>query len=332
MRFVGTSKAMLFVLLGLSVLAFLSGQVLAAAEDYPSRPVTIYSGMSPGAAAGVSAQIFCDAVQKHLAKPQPFLVNFKPGANGMVALDYLTKQPADGYSLFWLTPENTLSLAKDPQKFSFTLKDFSFIGTMAYSPFVMAVKKDSPYKTFEDFVDFSKKHPGDFSIGLTGIGAQNHLVAELLMMKLGIKLTLAPFAGGAPAVVALLGGHISCYIGSIGSMSAHLKPEGTLRALVNFDSKRAPELPDVPTYKEKGIDIERVTYMVCMAKKGTPKPVLDTLAKLFRQVADEQKVKTALVSAGFVPLNLGPEETENKVSQDFATASEVFKKLGLAGK
>jgi tripartite-type tricarboxylate transporter receptor subunit TctC len=332
MKFVEKSKVKIVVLFGLSAALFLTGGSFAAGADYPSRPVTIYSGMSPGAAAGVSAQIFCDAVQKHLTKPQPFLVNFKPGANGMVAMDYFVKQPADGQNLFWLTPENTLSLAKDPQKFSFTLKDFSFIGTLAYSPFVMAVKKDSAYKTFEDFVDFAKKHPGDFSIGLTGIGAQNHLVAELLMMKLGIKLTLAPFAGGAPAVVALLGGHISCYIGSIGSMSSHLKPEGMLRALVIFDSKRAPELPDVPTYKEQGIDIERVTYMVCLAKKGTPKPILDTLSKLFKQTADEQNVKAALVNAGFVPLSLGPEETEKKVSQDFDMASEVFKKLGLAGK
>jgi tripartite-type tricarboxylate transporter receptor subunit TctC len=325
------NRANLFVLFGLTASIFLVGTVFAA-EEYPSRPVTIYSGMSPGAAAGVSAQIFCDAVQKYLAKPQPFLVNFKPGANGMVAFDFFMKQPTDGYTLFWLTPENTLSMAKDPQKFSYSLKDVHFIGTLAYSPFVMAVKKDSPYKTFEDFVDFARKNPGDFSIGLTGIGAQNHLVAELLMMKLGIKLTLAPFAGGAPAVVALLGGHISCYIGSIGSMSAHLKPEGMLKALVNFDSKRAPELPDVPTYKEKGLDIERVTYMVCLARKGTPKPVLDTLAKVFKQSAEEVNVKTTLVKAGFVPQYLGPEETEKKVMDDFATASVVFKKLGLAGK
>jgi tripartite-type tricarboxylate transporter receptor subunit TctC len=333
MRVVERSKVKIIVLFGLSAVLFLTGPVFAAGEDYPTKPVIINSGMAPGAAAGVSAQIFADAVQKYLAKPQPFMVNFKVGANGMVGFDYFMKQPADGYNLFWLTPENTLSMAKDPQKFSFTLKDVSFIGTLAYSPFVMAVKKDSPYKTFEDFVDFAKKHPGEFSIGLTGLGAQNHLVAELLMMKLGIKLTLAPFTGGAPAVVALLGGHISCYIGSIGTMSQHLKqPEGMLRALVIFDSKRAPELPDVPTYKEKGLDIERITYMVCLAKKGTPKPVLDTLTKLFKQTADEQNVKAALVNAGFVPLNLGPEETEKKVSQDFDMASEVFKKLGLAGK
>jgi tripartite-type tricarboxylate transporter receptor subunit TctC len=328
MYFLERKKYFYLILLLSLLFTSIVAPAVAAEKPYPTRPVTIYSGMAAGAAAGISAQIFADTMQKYLDKPQPFLVNFKPGAGGMLALDYVAKQPADGYTLFWMTTDNPLGMAMDPSKFSFTLKDFDFIGMMAYSPFVLAVQKDSPYKTFADFVEFAKKHPGDFTIGLTGIGAGNHLVSELLMEKLGIKLTLAPFAGGAPAITALLGGHVNGYIGSIGSMGGHLKPPaGGLRALVNFDTKRAPELPDVPTYKEVGVDVEYVTYMVLMVRKGTPKPTLDLLVKAFKQVAT-----SALVNAGFVPNYLGPAETEKRVMKDYEMARRVFKNLGLSGK
>jgi tripartite-type tricarboxylate transporter receptor subunit TctC len=242
-------------LVGLTVLMFLIASGFSAETDYPVKPVTINVGMAPGAFAGISAQIFTDGVQKYLAKPQPFVLNYKTGASAMVAADYFMKQPADGYNLMWMTPENIVAMAQNPQKFSFKKEDFSYIGLFAYSPFILVVNKESPYKTIEDFIDYAKKHPGELSYGSPGIASGVHLSTEILMMKTGIRLNHVPFTGGAPAVTALLGNHVNSYIGSTGTLSAHIKPEEGLRVLL-LDAKRR-ELPEVLTCREKGYDVDR---------------------------------------------------------------------------
>ena len=326
------STMKVLVLLSLAGWFLMAGWALAASEEYPSRPVTINLGMAPGGAGSVGAHIFAEGVQKYLSKPQPFIVNHKPGASGMLSFDYVMKQPVDGYNLLWITADIPLRMALEPHKFSFTLKDLSYIGHFAYTPFFLGVRSESSFQTMEDFIDYAKKHPGEMTNALTGIGAGNHLTAELLMREAGIKLTHVPFPAGTQATLAMLGGHVTCTIMSAGTFGAHIKPGGKARALVVFDSKRFPELPDVPTCREKGYNVERVTYFVLAAKKGTPKPILDTLVKLFTQTSHDPGVQASLGKAGFVPRPMNPEESEKFIVGDYEMARDVFEKLGLAGK
>jgi len=165
----------------------------------------------------------------------------------------------------------------------------------------------------------------------TGIASGAHLTFEILMKEAGIKLNHVPFPSGTAATLAMLGGHVTCTGGSFGTLSTHLKG-GRARALVVFDTKRSSEFPDVPTCREKGYDVVRVTYHALIGKKGTPKPILDYLTSLFKQMAVDPAVQTNLSNAGFVSLYMAPEETEKYVNQDFELASDMFKKLGLVGK
>jgi tripartite-type tricarboxylate transporter receptor subunit TctC len=323
-------EAMIMALLG--AFALLAGPALAVDIDYPTKPVILTVGMAPGGAGSLSAQIFSDGVQKYLVKRQPFIINHKPGASGMVAGDYVMKQAADGYNLFWMTADNPLRWALEPHTLSFKKEDFTYIGGFAYSPFFLAVNSEGPFKTFEDFIDYSKKHPGEITISLTGIGAGNHLVTEILQRDSGIKLTQAPFPAGTQATLALMGGHVSCTIMSRGMFGDHIKPGGRIRGLVVFDTKRFPDLPEIPTCKEKGYDIVRYTYFALVAKKETPKPISEVLIKLFKQTASDPDVQSAMHKAGMVPWNLGPEELQNYVNKDYETANEVFEKLGLVKK
>jgi tripartite-type tricarboxylate transporter receptor subunit TctC len=147
---------------------------------------------------------------------------------------------------------------------------------------------------------------------------------------IGIKLTAVPFTGGAPAVTALLGGHVTCYMGSTVTLGSHIKPEGRLRVLVSLTAKRLPDFPDVPTCGEKGYDVGDLgTFQLVAAKKGTPKPILDILVDGFRKTATDPSVKTSLTKAGFLALEWGPEETEKKVTREFNILRDVHKKLGL---
>ncbi len=323
------STIITLIFLGFLTLFFLTGYAFAAGEDYPNKPVTINIGYAPGAAAGVGATIFSDAIQKYLPRKQPFILNYKPGASGVVATDYFMKQPADGYNLMWMAVESVMRMALEPQKFSFTKGDFIYIGTFNYSPYILAVNQESPFKKLEDFIDFAKKNPDVLTYSTSGIASQGHLTGEILMKDAGIRLTHVPFPAGTPAVLAVLGGHVTCTLSSLGTMGAHVKPGGKARGLVLFDEKRFPDLPDVPTAKEKGYNVVRDTYHFLVAKKGTPKPAIDILTKAFKQTTSEPAVQTALFKGGLISLNLGPEETEKKVDNDFSITHEVFGKLGI---
>lgn len=325
------SKMKALVLFGLGVLGLLSAPALAADADYPTKLVTINTGSSPGGAAWIGAQIMLEGLPRYYTKGHPFIQVSRPGATHMVATTYFMKQPADGYNLIWLAPESWVAMAKDPQKFSFTIKDFSFLGYFYHAPFVLVVNNASPFKTFEDFFDYAKKHPGVITCSSVGIGSGSDLLLQMIMKETGIKITLVPFPSTAAATLASLGGHVTCTLKTFGSVSSHLK-SGLARALVVFDTKRDPKFPEVPTCKEKGIEIFRGSGHALTAKKGTPKPILDYLANLFKQIANDPIVQSNISRAGFNPMYMGPEETEKFVSHDFEMASDIFKKLGLVGK
>lgn len=334
MKFIRRNTIKTLVLLGLVALSFLAGPVLAAGEDYPAKPVIITVGMNPGGSASISAHIFAESVKKYLDKPQPFIINHKPGASGMIGLDYVMKQPADGYNLFWASSDSPLRMALEPEKFSFKKEDFSYIGTFIYSPYTLSVNSEGPFKdkTFEDFIDYAKKHPGEMTISTPGIASGGHFTTEVFMNVTGIKLTHVPFVSGNPAMLAMLGGHVTCTMMSPGTIISHTRPGGKDRVLVVFDTKRYPELPNVPTCIEKGYNVIGHTYMVLVAKKGTPKPVLDTLVKLFKQTCNDPNAQSTILKGGMIPACLSPEETEKKVNQDFELIREIFGKLGLLGK
>ena len=300
------------------------------AQDYPARPITIYLGFPPGGAGGISAQIFADCAKKYLPKPQPILLNYKPGAAHAVAADFVLKQTPDGYSLYWLLPDLMVKVAKDAKTLSFGFDDFIPIGILGASPSVITVKKESSYRTLEDFIDDAKKNPGKISYASSGIGSFTHMVAEVFQMRTGTKMNQIPFAGAAQATTAVLGGHVACWLGgSIAANGAHIKPGGGLRVLTIFARERWSEFPDVPTCFEKGYNIEHSVWYSLAAAKGTPKPILDILQQVFKQTADDAQVKETLTQMGYKPLNLGMEEAGKKVKEEFELAKEVFKRLGM---
>jgi tripartite-type tricarboxylate transporter receptor subunit TctC len=323
------SMVKLFVLLGLNALFLLSGVTLGVAEDYPIKPIFLTVGYTPGGAAGISAQILAEGLKKYLPRPQPILINYKPGAGTAISADYILKQPADGYNLYWFGMELCGKLAKDAHKLPFTLEDFIHIGAFLGSPWVLPVKKDSPFMKLEDFIDYAKKHPGELSYGCTGIGSSSHVVAEMLQMRCGVKLNQIPFTGSAPATAALLGGHITTSFPTLGSVLTHIQPGGGLRLLAVFTRERLLDLPNVPTCLEQGYDLEHSVWYSVAVAKGTPPAILKILQESLKKTADDPQVKANISRLGYMPLNWGPEETKKKAKEEFDLSIEIFKKVGL---
>ena len=326
-----SQRQMISVLILTGSLVFLiAGVAPGATKDYPSRSITINVGFPPGSGAGNGAQIFADYARKYLPKPQPILINFKPGAASAVAADYVVKQPADGYNLLWVLPDLITKLVKDGHQLSFKKEDFSFIGTLGISPCLVTVRMDSPFKKLEDLIDYAKKNPDKVTYGSAGIASGNHLTAEILQMRCGIKLNHVPFAGGAQATTALLGGHVDCFIGgSVAALGAHILPGGGLRVLAVLAQQRWSELPDAPTCKEKGYDIQRTIWFTLAVPKGTPQEIVDVWLEVFKKTMDDPEVKSALTKMGYKAVNFGPEETKKEIIEEFDVAREVFKKLGM---
>jgi tripartite-type tricarboxylate transporter receptor subunit TctC len=318
------------VVLGLAALFFLLCTSQAQAQDYPVRPVTINLGSTPGAAGGISCQIFAEGARKYLPKSQPILLNYKPGAASAVAADFVLKQPADGYNLLWVVQDLLVKLAKDGPQMSFKKEDFIPVGIIGASPPLLTINKQKrPFEKLEDFLDYAKKNPGTLSFGSVGLASGTHLTGEIFQMRCGIKLNHVPFQGGAPVVTALLGGHIDCCVLTAGSVRANLEPAGDLRALAVFAPERFHELPNVPTFMEKGYDIDRNNWYALAAPKGTPQGVVDVLVSVFKKAGDDPEVKSALMKAGYTPQNLGPEETGRSFTREYEFAQEIFKKLGM---
>jgi tripartite-type tricarboxylate transporter receptor subunit TctC len=324
-----TNRVWTFVFLMVSVFLFLGGTSFGAAEDYPSRPITVNVGFPPGAVSGLIAQTYSESMKKYLPNSQPVVVNFKPGASGAIAADYVLKQTPDGYNLFLFPVDLCMKLAKDGHELRFKLDDFIQVGTAGTSPTCLLVNKEGPYKTFEDFLDSAKKNPGKVSYGTPGIGSLIHYVGEVLQIRCGVKLNHVPFPGGAQAVTAVLGKHIDCYLGSVAAAGTHIKPEGGLRVLAVFARERAQDVPDVPTALEKGYDIDIITWHGLSAPKGTPQPVVKVLVETFQKVAADPQVKDGLSKVGYNPVNWSLEETSRRAKQEYELSKAVFTQLGL---
>lgn len=326
-QLVGRSKVKALVLFGLGVLVLVAGPVLAADTDYPTKPVTINVGFAAGGGAHVGATIVAGSSNKY--QRQPFIINPRVGASGLVAADYFLKQPADGYNLFWITPDSTVAMALEPKKVSFTLKDFIFLGSFYHAPFCVIVGDKSPFKTIEDFIDYAKKHPNEMTASTSGIGGGQHLALEVFMKEAGVKFIHVPFPTGTVATTSMLGGHVTWTVGSLVTLNPYLQ-SGQARVLLVFDTKRSDKYPDVPTAIEKGYNVVRVSRHALTAKKGTPKPILDYLVNLFKQLGNDPAVLSKLTDVGNLARYMGPEETENYYNEDYEVARDTFVKLGLA--
>jgi tripartite-type tricarboxylate transporter receptor subunit TctC len=306
----------------------LVGRTVDAAEDYPRRPINIWVGNPPGAGAGNTGMIFAEGAKKYLPRPQPILMNYKPGAAQALATEYVLNQPRDGYNLLWLSQDIVAKMAMDADQLHFSRKDLIFIGLIATAPSLLVVNKEkSPFKTFEEFLNYAKKNPDKLSYGSSGVGSGVHLNGEILQLRCGIKLNHIPFAGGAGYTTAILGGHLDCVVGNIGNVAEHMTA-GLLRGLAVFAKERIAEFPEIPTIFEKGYKVDRGVWYFLVAGKDTPQPVVDILREVFRKTADDPQVKAAITKLRFIPLNLGAEETEKKFNTEFDESVEVLRKPG----
>src|SRR2546422_5656896 len=302
----------------------LPGALMAQGSDYPNRSIEVVVPASAGGGTDMLARAFSEAVKKHL--PQSMVVNNKPGASGAIGMGEMINAKPDGYKLCMAIVEITilphLGLTK------YTWEDFQPIARLNADPAAITVRADAPWNTIEEFLADSMKSTGAMKMGNAGTGSIWHLAHAALEDKAGVKFNPIPFQGAAPAVVALLGGHIDAVAVSPGEVAAHVAG-GKLKTLAVMADQRIKGFEKVPTLKERKIDLSIGAWRGLAAPKGTPPEVMAILRAATRKAAEEPSLKESLDK-----LNLGyayadADAFRAAMQKDSDMFKQLIAKLGL---
>jgi len=269
-----------------------------AQENYPSHAITFINPFPPGGAADVVGRPFA-AVLEPIIK-QPAVIDTKAGAAGAVGAQVAAHAKPDGYTLLLhivsisgFTEVDKL-FGRQPK---FTRDDFIPIARFIADPCVLIVNDQTPYKTLKEFSDDAAKRPNQIIFSSSGLYGALHLPMALYMKAAGIKLRHLPTNGGGPALTALIGNNSQALVSSIAACIGQIKG-GKARALASFGAQRSRALPDVPTMKELGYDLEFYLWVGLFAPKGTPEPIVNRIRTFTREAAATPKFKELMANIG----------------------------------
>ena len=278
--------------------AALSAGPVWSQEVYPSRPVTFINPFPPGGAADVVARPLA-AVLEPIVK-QPIVIETKAGAAGQVGAQVAAAAKPDGYTLLMHIVSISGFAEVDrlyDRPVKFTNDDFIPIARFIADPMVLVVNDQQPFKTLKEFTDAAKAKPNDLIFSSSGLHGALHLPMALFLKSASLGLKHLPTNGGGPALTALLGNNSQALCSSIAAANVHLR-SGKVRALACFGAERSPALPDVPTMKELGYDIEFYLWVGLFAPKGTPDNVITTMRQASKQAAADNRFVQAMKNLG----------------------------------
>lgn len=282
------------------------GTLAQAQDKFPGRPIQLVIPFAPGDTDNMLRPI-TDKMGEFLG--QPLVMNYKPGAGGGVGAGQVATSKADGYTIVGSSPGSLVVVPLANKDIQYTTDSFTPVAALSEGVMMLVVQASSPWKNVKDVVEHSKKNPGKVTFSTSGASGITHLLGEIFSRDAGIKWNHIPYPGSAPAITALLGGHVDMASTAIGPAQSHIKA-GTLRPLAVFGETRAKALPDVPTLKELGFNVGSPTLYGIAAPKGTPREVVDALYIAARKATEKYngEITTNLATMGAEIKLLGPDE------------------------
>ena len=281
-------------IVGFASLAF----ALPTASAQTARTIKVVISVPAGGTIDLLVRLLADQIGK--ANGQTVIVESRPGAGGIIAADAVAHAPPDGNTL--LIMANGMIINAHLRKVNYDpVKSFEPVCDLVSSPQVLVVNKDSPYRTFADFIAAVRAKPGEISIASVGPHTTQHIAIERLKKLAGIDIIYVPFAGGAPAINALLGNHVTAVLQNYSESGEQIRA-GTLRALATASAKRIEALPDLPTIAESGFpDFETDVWFGLVAPAKTPDAVVAQLIDWFRAALLAPAVSSKLAVQALYP-------------------------------
>ena len=310
---------------GTAVLPSFAG-VARAASSYPTRPVHVVIGFTPGAAADVVARVYAQAASPILGKQ--VVVDNKPGAGSSIAAEYVAHAAKDGYTLFLGTLSIITNQIINPNASLDMVKDFAPIALIQNAPIILVVNPASNINSLKELIALCRAKPKE-AMDSNVIGSMPHFASELFAQKAGIKLTQVPYQGSPEAVQDVVAGRTLMTFSPVSTVIGLIEA-GRLKALATTTRERASALPDVPTMKEAGLTgVETSLWFGLFAPVGTSRAIVDKLAADSKRAMHTPAAMAALHKQGDDPLDAGPEEFAKFMKSEIARWTEVAHVAGI---
>ena len=310
---------------GLILLALCAGQATAAEKDYPNKMITLINPYAPGGGIDFAYRAIVDVLPDYLG--QKIVVSHKPGAVGSIGTAAAAKAKPDGYTILAGSTSH-VNLVPATRKVPYTPSDFVSVGTFAKAISVFSVQTEAPWKNMAEFVADAKKNPGKYKFSTIGLMSAHHFCMELFMRAAGIQMVHIPYNSDTLAITATLGGHTHVCQTTVQPTLPHLQ-SGALRALAQSDVNRYPHLPEIPTFKELGYNVEMIIWFGMVAPKGTPMEVIDRLYAAQKKAFDENKIQPIIEKIGMIPFLTSPQEMDKLIQENHVTYSRIAKEANL---
>jgi tripartite-type tricarboxylate transporter receptor subunit TctC len=299
-----------------------------AGAQYPDHAITMIVPFPPGGVADTVARPVADALSRELK--QPVVIENKPGAGGAIGMGLAAKAKPDGYTVLLalasltVLPEADKVLGRAPQ---FQIADLRPIARFTADPTVLAVRADSPWKTYAEFIAAARASPGKLTYGSSGNYGTMHMPMAMLALDQGVQLTHVPYTGAGPAIIGLLGGQVDALATGPATIVQHVKG-GKVRVLAHWGEGRLASLPDVPSLRELGVPVDYAQWSGLFVPAGVPDAVVARLREASKAAANDDRVRQVLVTAGSPVLYQDAPEFQRYVDADATKMTEVVKKVG----
>ena len=321
-------KTMLVAAAGLILAELMLARSAAAADKYPARPITLIVPFPAGGGVDAVARIVADKLAAGLG--QPFVIDNRGGAAGVIGMRMGARAAPDGYTLVLahtgttsINPSLYANAGYDPRT------DFAPIGLVSSTPVVLMAHPSFPARSVADLIGMAKKAPGMINFGTPPPGTGGYLAAELFKSMANVDMTIIPYKGTAALTTDLLGGHVPVGFNVIAPAMGSLQ-SGGLRAIAVAGPTRSSLFPDVPTVSEAGLPgFESVLHYGLLAPAGTPKEIIAQVNKQLRALLDSPDVRERIAADGGDPLSSSPEQYTADIDREEAKWSALIRKLNL---
>jgi len=297
----------------------------ALAQNYPTRPIRLTIGYTPGGSADLTARLMGQWLSERLG--QSFVIENRPGGGTNIATEAVLRAAPDGYSLLLVAPANAIN-ATLYEKLNFNfLQEIEPIAGIIRFPNVVVVHPSVPVKTIPELVAYAKANPGKLNMASSGNGSTIHMSGELFKMLTGTNMVHVPYRGGAPALTDLIAGQVQVMFDNIPTCAEHVK-SGKLRGLAVTSTTRSDVLPDLPTVADFLPGYEASAWYGLAAPKGTPREIVETLNKTVNAILADPAAKARFTEIGAILLPGSPADFGKLVADETEKWGKVVKFAG----
>lgn len=300
----------------------------AASAQYPERPITMIVPFPPGGVTDTVARPIADALGRELG--QSVVVENKAGAGGAIGTGEAARAEPNGYTILMMLSSISILPEADKllgRKSAYEITDFKPIARITADPTVLVVPAKSPWQTVDDFIRAAREKPGAMDYGSSGIYGSMHVPMAMLEKNADIKMTHVPYTGAGPAVAALLGGQVDAISTGPSSILQHIKA-GTVRPLAHWGDKPVQALPDVPSLKSSGYDVQFVQWSGIFVPKDVPAEIVERLRTAANKVANDPDVKAKVQAAGSPIEYLDADDFQAYWDADDAVLRQAVRDIG----